>query len=161
MQKPAHRSGCLRTFACPFCVGSLKPANIVETAIGPLLTTSGRWPGESCQLRPELAEGNSLDEALNARAPSLLCSAPRESLDPREELSIKLAQRTILKSPKLMLLPEHVDAWVKYRGRSFWWTYLCLKMCLLILLPRKFETDEVCYSVHEVCISFGVVLWSN
>ena len=42
-----------------------------------------------------------------------------------------------------MLLPEHVDAWVKYRGRSLGWTYLCLKMCLLILLPRKFETDEV------------------
>ena len=61
-------------------------------------------PGESCQLRSELAEGNSLDEALIARAPGLLCSAPGESLDPIDELSIKLAQWTLLKSPKLMLL---------------------------------------------------------
>ena len=33
------------------------------------------------ELRPELAEADSLDEALNARAPRLLCSAPVESLD--------------------------------------------------------------------------------
>ena len=42
-----RRSCCLRILACPFCVGSLKPAIIVETAVGPLLTTSGRCPGES------------------------------------------------------------------------------------------------------------------
>ena len=42
-----RRSCCLRILACPFCVGSLKPAIIVETAVGRLLTTSGRCPGES------------------------------------------------------------------------------------------------------------------
>ena len=42
-----RRSCCLRILACPFCVGSLKPAIIVETAVGPLLTTSRRCPGES------------------------------------------------------------------------------------------------------------------
>ena len=41
------------------------------------------------ELRPELAEGGSLDEALKARAPSLSCSALRESLDTAKELSIK------------------------------------------------------------------------
>ena len=42
-----RRSCCLRILACPFCVGSLKLAIIVETAVGRLLTTSGRCPGES------------------------------------------------------------------------------------------------------------------
>ena len=79
-------------------------AILYKFLVGPLLTTSRCWPGESCQLRSELAEGNSLDEALIARASSLLCSAPGKSLDPIDELSIKLAQRTLLKSPKLMLL---------------------------------------------------------
>ena len=37
----------------------------------------------------EFPEGGSLDEALKARAPSLLCSAPGESLDTTKELSIK------------------------------------------------------------------------
>ena len=40
-------------------------------------------------LRPERAEGGSLDEALKVRAPSLLWSAPGESLDTAKELSIK------------------------------------------------------------------------
>ena len=65
------------------------------------------------ELRPEPAVGGSLDEALKARAPSLLCSAPRESLDTAKELSIKFDA----KEDKLMLLPESVDARVKYRGR--------------------------------------------
>ena len=37
----------LGILACPFCVSSLKPAIIVETAVGILLTISGRCPGES------------------------------------------------------------------------------------------------------------------
>ena len=41
------------------------------------------------ELRPKLAEGGSLDEALKARAPSLLCNAPGESLNTAKELSIK------------------------------------------------------------------------
>ena len=40
-------------------------------------------------LMPEPAEEGSLDEALKARAPSLLCSTPGESLDTAKELSIK------------------------------------------------------------------------
>ena len=31
---------------CSFCVGSLKPVIIVETAVGPLLTISGRCQGK-------------------------------------------------------------------------------------------------------------------
>ena len=42
-----RRSCCLGILACPSCVGSLKPAIIDETAVGPLLTTSGRCQGES------------------------------------------------------------------------------------------------------------------
>ena len=61
--------------------------------------------------------GGSLDETLKARAPSLLCSAPGESLDTAKELSIKFDTKRMLRSPKLMLLPESVDARVKYRGR--------------------------------------------
>ena len=37
----------------------------------------------------ELAEGGSVDEALKARAPSLLCSPPGESLGTAKELLIK------------------------------------------------------------------------
>ena len=85
-----RRSCCLRIFAWP--------AIIVETAVGPLLTFPGavqekvavdigiEFPDD---LMPEPAEEDSLDEALKARAPSLLCSAPGESLDTAKELSIK------------------------------------------------------------------------
>ena len=41
------------------------------------------------ELRLEPAEVGSVDEALKARAPSLLCSAPGECLDTAKELSIK------------------------------------------------------------------------
>ena len=53
-------------------------------------------------LRPEPAEGGSLDEALRVRAPSLLWSAPGKSLDTAKELSIKFDA----KEDAEMLLPE-------------------------------------------------------
>ena len=47
------------------------------------------------ELRPKLAEGGSLDEALKARAPSLLCSAHGESFDTAKELSIKFEAKEV------------------------------------------------------------------
>ena len=66
---------------------------------------------------PEPAEEGSLDEALKARAPSLLCSAPEESLDTAEELSIKFDAKEDAEITQAEL-PESVDARVWYRGRS-------------------------------------------
>ena len=102
----------LRVLACPVSVGSLKPAITVETAVGPLLTLSrtlsSMWALLGIEfpddLMPEPAEGGSLDEALKARAPSLLCSAPGESLDTAKELLIKFDAKRMLKSSRLMLL---------------------------------------------------------
>ena len=91
--------------ACPVSVGSLKHAITVQTAVGLLLTLSkgaffdvgalqekvvvdlGIDFPDDLMLEP--AEGGSLDEALKARAPSLLCSAPGESLGTAKELLIK------------------------------------------------------------------------
>ena len=42
-----RRSYCLHILVYPLCVSSLKPAVIVETAVGPLLTISGRCPEKS------------------------------------------------------------------------------------------------------------------
>ena len=91
----------LRILACPVSVGSLKPAITVQTAVGPLLTLSkdaffdvGAVEEKVVEdlgidfrddLMPEMAEGGSLDEALKPRVPSLLCSAPGESLDTAKE----------------------------------------------------------------------------
>ena len=46
MRGPTTPKLLLGILPCPFSVGSLKPAIIVETAVGPLLTISGRCPGE-------------------------------------------------------------------------------------------------------------------
>ena len=47
MRRPTTSKLLLGILACPFSVGSLKPAIFVVTAVGPLLTISGRCPGES------------------------------------------------------------------------------------------------------------------
>ena len=67
-------------------------------------------------LRPEPAEGGSLDEALKARAPSSLWSAPGESLGTAKELSGKFDAKEdaeIIQADAA----ESVDASVRYRGR--------------------------------------------
>ena len=46
MRIPTTPKLLLGILACPFCVGSLKPAIIVETAVALLLTISGRCPGK-------------------------------------------------------------------------------------------------------------------
>ena len=62
---------------CSFSVGSLKSVIIVETAVGPLLTISGRCPGKvAVGLVIEFPEAKNGDEALKIRAPSLLWNAP-------------------------------------------------------------------------------------
>ena len=63
-------------------------------------------------LRSEL-----VDEALKARAPSLLCSAPGESLDTAKELSSKFDAKEDAEITQAVMLPENVDTRVKYRGR--------------------------------------------
>ena len=93
------------TLRAPVSVGSLKHAITVQIAVGLLLTLSKGaffdvgalqenvvedlgidFPND---LMLEPAEGGSLDEALKVRAPSLLCSAPGESLGTAKELLIK------------------------------------------------------------------------
>ena len=88
---------------------------------------------------PEPTEEGSLDEALKARAPSLLCSAPGESLDTAKELSIKFdakedaeitqadaAGRKCRRQGEVpRSLPLKTSSW-----------NLCLKMCLLMLLSQ-------------------------
>ena len=120
-----------------------------------LVTAGARWPWLSSRpdhekvavdigiefpddLMPEPAEEGSLDEALKARAPSLLCSAPGESLDTAKELSIKFDAKEDAEITQ-------ADAAGRERRRqgevprslplktSSW--YLCLKVCLLMLLP--------------------------
>ena len=49
MRGPTTPKLLLGILPCPFSVGSLKPAIIVETAVGPFLTISGRCPGENRQ----------------------------------------------------------------------------------------------------------------
>ena len=129
------------------------------------------------ELRPELAEGGSLDEALKARAPSLSCSGRGESLDTAKELSIKFEGKEDAEITQ-------ADAVARERRRQGEVPRsLPLMDFLVVLLPEdvfadftptivvsnasddcdcdEFETDDVCYSVREVCISSGVVAWSG
>ena len=126
-------------------------------------------------MRPE-AEGGSLDEVLNARAPSFLCSAPEDSLVTAEELSIKFDAKEDAEIVQ-------ADAAARERRRQGEVPRSLPVMDFLVVpLPENvfadftptivvsnggddcdgddFETDDVCYSVREVCISFGVVAWS-
>ena len=125
MRRPTTPKLLLGILACPFSVGSLKPAIFVVTAVGPLLTISGtvqekvdvdlgiEFPND---LRPEPAEGGSLDEALKAGAPSSLWSAPGESLDTAKELSGKFDAEEDVEIIQADAA-ESVDASVRYRGR--------------------------------------------
>ena len=183
--------GCeyLRIIACPVSVGSLKPAITVQTAVGPLLTFSkdaffdvGAVQEKAVEdfgiefpddLMPEPAEGGSLDKALKARAPSLLCSAPGESLDTAKVLLIRFDGKEDA---------EIIQADAAARGKGEVPRSLPVMDFLVEPLSEdvfvdvtpaivvsnagddcdcdEFETDDVCYSVREVCISFGVVAWS-
>ena len=128
-------------------------------------------------LRPEPAEGGSLDEALKTRAPSLLWSAPEKSLDTAKELSIKFDAKEdaeiiqadaaarkrrrkgeVPRSLPLMnflVVPLSEDVFVEVTPA------IVMSNASDDCDGDKFETDDVCYSVRKVCISFGVVnhLW--
>ena len=91
--------------ACPVSVGSLKHAIAVQTVVDFLLSLSkGAFFDEGAlqekdvvdleivfadRLMLEPVEEGSLDETRKARAPSLLCSAPGESLGTAKELLVK------------------------------------------------------------------------
>ena len=102
-----RQSCCLRILACPFCVGSLKPAIIVETGVGPLLTISGRCPGKDLgiefpdELRPEPAVGGSLDEALKPEHQFVVQRALGIPWTRQKNCQSSLTQRRMLKSLKL------------------------------------------------------------
>ena len=124
----------------------------------------------------EPAEGCSLDEALKARAPSLLCSAPGESLGTAKELLIKFHGKEVA---------EIVQAYAAARERRRKgevarslpvMDFLVVPLSDIVFVDvtpaivvsnagddcdrDEFETDDVGCSVLEVFISFGVVAWS-
>ena len=178
--------------ACPVSVGSLKPVITVQTVVGSLLMLSKgaffdvgavqekvvedfgiEFPDD---FMPEPAEGGSLDEALKARAPSLLCSAPGESLGTAKELLIKFHWKEVAEIVQ-------ADAAARERRRKGEVAQSLPVMDFLVVplsdnvfvdvTPAivvsnagddcdrdEFETDDVGCSVREVFISFGVVAWS-
>ena len=69
MRRPTTSKLLLADPSCPFCVCSLKPAIIVET-----VDLGVEFPDE---LRPELAEGGSLDEALKNQSTKFVVQRAR------------------------------------------------------------------------------------
>ena len=100
-----------------------------------------------------------------------MCSGPGESLDTAKELSIKFDAKEDAEITQ-------ADAAARERRRQDE-VPRSLPLTNFLVVPLsedgfvvvsnagddcdgdEFETDDVCYSVHEVCISFGVVAWSG